>query len=137
MHSTPLGRLVPLAALVAVLALAACQPGGSSTTASPTALGSASALASASEDATASTAETGMCLDQDVIAAIDELDSGNLQTDPSPAQVADALEGLQLTGDAADARDAVVTRLREDPMNETAVVTSILALKAQVALPAC
>ena len=60
-----------------------------------------------------------------------------MDTDPSLTEVADALDGLDLSGAAADARDAAVTRLRESPPSESFVVTALMQLRSQVALPEC
>jgi hypothetical protein len=77
------------------------------------------------------------CLNADVVAALDELDSGNLDTDPAPAEVADALDALELDGPAAEARDNTVATLRESPLDEGGVVMSLQMLYSQVALPEC
>lgn len=120
-----------------ILALvAACQAPGtspSSTAVQPTA-SAATAIASASPS---STALAEGCLPPDVVAALDQIGNGDLDTDPSLEAVADALDGLELEGAAGEARDAFVDRLREEPPQESYVVTALLALRAQVALPEC
>lgn len=88
-------------------------------------------------DAGGSAGSATDCLSADVVAALDELDSGNLGTDPAPAEVADALAALELDGAAAEARDNTVATLRESPLNEAGVVQSLQMLYSQVALPEC
>lgn len=129
----------PAWAIAALLVLVACQaPGAATIQPTPSASTSSSAeeSASATESASASAA-TSACLDEDVIAAIDELDSGNLDTTPALTEIADALDTLELDGDQASARDGLVTQLRADPVNETGIVSAVLNLKANVDLQAC
>lgn len=77
------------------------------------------------------------CLSADVVAALDDIDGGNLDTDPPVRDVAEALDGLDLTGAAADARDSLVGALREDPPIESMVVSAALRLRSEIALPEC
>jgi hypothetical protein len=138
-------HLTLVGVLLAAAALSGCggSPAGTTSdepSATPTA-SEASATeapsATATASASASAAAEGSCLEADVVAALDELDSGNLATDPAPAEVADALDALELDGPAAEARDNTVATLRESPLNEAGVMISLQMLYSQVALPEC
>lgn len=61
---------------------------------------------------TAAASGNAECLDEDVIAAIGELDGGNFATDPSLSEIADALDSLDLAGPQDEARDRLVRNLR-------------------------
>jgi hypothetical protein len=140
-------RVMVAGLLVAAVAASGCGtapaatssvgPTSSASVASPTADATPAASPSAAASVPPSTAPEGSCLSADVVAALDELDSGNLETDPSITEVADALEALDLDGAAADARDAAVARLREEPPSESFVVSALLGLRTQVRLPEC
>jgi hypothetical protein len=112
-------------------------PTSSASLATPTANATPAGSPSTAASVPPSTVPQGSCLSPDVLAALDELDSGDLETDPSITAVADALEALDLDGAAADARDAAVARLREDPPGESFVVSALLNLRSQVRLPEC
>jgi hypothetical protein len=117
-----------------LIATAACQ------TATPAGTSSPSEQAShpvASESTAASASAAAGCLSPEVVAALDEIGDGNLDTDPPLDEVADALEAVPLEGAGADARDSLVTSLRATPPEETMIVTGFAFLRSQVALPEC
>ena len=128
------GRVLAPSTLIWIaLLVAACQ-GAPAATASP----SEPSTSAASESAEPSeSADAAACLDPDVVAAIEQLEEGDLDTETALTDVADALEALDLDGEAADARDSLVTTLREDAPDETAIVSGIAFLNSRVALPEC
>lgn len=135
-RATFMTRFIGGTALLAALTLAACQSATTVTT-SPSVAASSPGAATPTQTASGSSDATGSCLSTEVLAAIHELSGGNMDPDPGRGEVADALEALDLSGAAADARDAAVGHLRENPPGETQVITSILELRAQTALPEC
>jgi hypothetical protein len=135
-RATPLGRSA--LTLATLLILVACQgQGAASNQSTPSASTASSSEESASATETASAGATGSCVDQAVIDAIDEIDSGNFDTQPTLSEVADALDTLELEGDQATARDGFVQALRADPVEETRIVSAALNLRANLALDAC
>ena len=127
------GRVLAPSTLIWIaLLVAACQ-GAPAATASP----SEPSTSAASESAEPSESADAACLDPDVVAAIEQLEEGDLDTETALTDVADALEALDLDGEAADARDSLVTTLREDAPDETAIVSGIAFLNSRVALPEC
>lgn len=142
-----LNRIRLTAILVAIsVGAVACQTAEVAGTSEPVSEAPATAAATITSSPSPSVAESPMgtesagggdCLDGRVLAAIDELDGGELNTDPPRAEVADALEGLPMDGTAAEARDAFVDALREDPPNETNIVVQAMRLQSEIALPEC
>lgn len=88
--------------------------------------------------------EAGDCVDETVIAAIEELSSGNMETDPSRAEIAVALELLDLAGAEAEARDSMVIDLRKPitdganaPFTQSGMVMQAQFFRSQVGLSSC
>ena len=86
----------------------------------------------------------GGCVDETVIAAIEELGHGNMDTDPSRAEIAVALELLDLAGAEADARDSMVIDLRKPitdganaPFTQSGMVMQTQFFLSQVGLSSC
>jgi hypothetical protein len=69
--------------------------------------------------------------------AIQELDTGTLPTDPSPAEVADALDSLELEGSQDEARDRLVRHLRVPPEEEMDLVLSANIFQSEVEMEDC
>jgi hypothetical protein len=82
-------------------------------------------------------ASTGACVEPEVVAALREIRGGNFDADPGREQVADAIEGLSLDGDAADARDALAAALRDSGAESIRIISAAQAFAAQVAVPEC
>jgi uncharacterized protein (DUF2336 family) len=95
------------------------------------------ATEAATPSASESEAAEGACLDADVMAALQQLKGGTMDSDPSAADVADALESLEFDGAAADARDDAVNALRESPLEPWTIANVLNQLQATVALPEC
>lgn len=133
------GRSLSVLAASAVF-LAACGSAPAAST-SDAASGSAMATPAATEAATPSASESeaaeGACLDADVMAALQQLKGGTMDSDPSAADVADALESLEFDGAAADARDDAVNALRSSPLEPWTIANVLNQLQATVALPEC
>jgi hypothetical protein len=132
---------VPLVITVALLTIGCQQAAAPESSAEE--LSTATAAPSVAETATeaatpsASPSASGDCLDAAVVAALDEVRTGNLDTDPTLDQIADALEALPLEGPAADVRDGYVIDLRKEPPDEDGLVMGLNRLRAEVALPEC
>ena len=71
--------------------------------------------ASGPTDGPTAPAAPGTCLEADIIAAIGQIDSGEVDTDPTPAEVADALDNLDLDDREDGFRDTFVRTLRGQP----------------------
>ncbi|HEY6609178.1 MAG TPA: hypothetical protein VI277_08295 [Candidatus Limnocylindria bacterium] len=80
---------------------------------------------------------TANCVEDAVVAAIDQFGHGNLDTDPSREEIAVALELLDLAGAEAEARDSFVVDLRNDSIEEMGMQMSYNIFRAAVALPRC
>ena len=77
------------------------------------------------------------CLEQDVIEAIQELDTGTVPTDPSQAEVADALDTLDLVGSQDEARDRLVRNLRFEPEYEMDLALAAAIFQSEVSMEEC
>jgi hypothetical protein len=137
------GRSLSFLAASALL-LAACGSAPAATgseaasaTAAATPTPTEAATPIATPSASASEAAEGACLNEAIMAAYQELKSGTMDPDPSAADVADALEALELDGAAADARDDAVNALRESPLEPWTIANALNQLQATVALPEC
>ena len=84
-------------------------------------------------DGPTASAVPGVCLDQEVIEAIEQLLTGTVATDPPPAEVADALDGLDLVGRQGEARDRLVRNLRVPPEFEGDLVLAANIFMSEVA----
>ena len=83
-------------------------------------------------DGPTASAVPGVCLDQEVIDAIEQLLTGTVATDPPPAEVADALAGLALEGSQDEARDRLVRNLRVPPEFEGDLVLAANIFMSEV-----
>jgi MFS family permease len=72
------------------------------------------------------------CLAPEIEAAVEELSSGNLDTNPPLAEVADALAALELAGREAETRDFLVQAIRADSSDEFNIVFSAQRFRAEV-----
>lgn len=142
------------AVILVALPLAACG-GAAETSSAPSAAESATTpLSSDSESPAASTtpsdagpsetARPSACLDADVLAAFDAYAQGDIPSEPSMEEVADALEALELDGRTAEYRDGSVAALRGET-GETlaemklhdALLAGLLILRSDVDFVAC
>jgi len=96
----------------------------------------ATATAMVTEEATASPV-VGACLDEEVLDAVDEVRSGDLDTDPPIAEVADALDTLELEGRPDEVREQLVSALRANPTVDDDIVFAAVAFWAEVPVVEC
>jgi hypothetical protein len=134
--------------LLGALMLAACGASpGASTSSMPSVAASeteappastAPSVAAPSEDGAAS-----VCLNADILAALEAYRDGEAPADPSVDEVADAFAALQLDGRAAELRDGVVEALRGetgetlDEMKVHDAIFSLLPLMSEVNIGEC
>jgi hypothetical protein len=130
-------RIVAFVAVPLLVAMAACNATAPTTTPLASEVASEPPVSDAASAATTPSASSGPCLDADVVAALDEIRGGNFDTDPPREGVADALDTIQLDGDAAAARDSLADALRDADAEAFTIVSAAQALAAQVALPEC
>ena len=137
------------AVVLVALVLAACggaaevssapaEPSSAASQAEPPGPSAAPSEAAPSEDAVAS-----VCLEADVLAALEAYMDGEVPADPSMEEVADALEALELDGRPAEYRDGVVAALRGetgetlDEMKLHDAMFSLIPLQSEIALEEC
>ena len=135
-------RRIPLATPIAVMILvlaAGCQaPAAAPSSASEVAPGDESPRATASGTVPASASEVaGACLDEDVMDAVDQVRTGDLDTEPPIAEVADALDALELEGRSDEVRDGLVGALRASPTDPDAIVFLATTFWAEVPVAEC
>lgn len=131
-----------LALLTAVMALvlaAGCQaPAAAPSSATETTPSAQAATATATvTDEPTATSVVGACLDEDVLDAVDEVRSGDLDTDPPIAEVADALDTLELEGRPGEVREQLVSALRANPTVDDDIVFAAVAFWAEVPVEEC
>jgi hypothetical protein len=73
-----------------------------------------------------------VCLAEEVESAIEGYSGLDPVTDPPADEVADALAALDLTGSAADARDALIRALAADPTDEASLALGANRFRAEV-----
>ena len=93
-------------------------------------------MASATDEPTASSV-VGACLDEEVLDAVDEVRSGDLDTDMPIAEVADALDTLELEGRPDEAREQLTSALRANPTVDDDIVLAAVAFWAEVPVEEC
>ncbi len=137
------------AAVLVALSLTACggaaqvssapaEPSVAASQSEPPAASTAPSQAEPSQDAVAS-----VCLESDILAALDAYKDVQVPADPSMDEVATALEALELDGRAAEYRDGVVEALRGetgetlDEMKLHDAMFSLLPLQSEVDLVEC
>lgn len=137
------------AVIVVALSLAACggaaeaspspaEPSAVASVAEPPAGSTAPSQAAPSEDSVAS-----VCLEADILAALEAYMDVEVPDDPSMEEVADALEALELDGKAAEYRDGVVAAFRGetgetlDEMKLHDAMFSLIPLQSEIALVEC
>ncbi|MFN2419425.1 MAG: hypothetical protein ABR593_10955 [Candidatus Limnocylindria bacterium] len=79
----------------------------------------------------------GACLDEEVIDAVDQVRTGDLDTDPPIGEVADALETLELEGRPDEIRERLVSTLRASPTVQDDIVFAAVAFWAEVPVVEC
>ena len=136
------------AAVLVALSLMACGGGAQVSSApaepslaasqSPPPASAAPSQAEPSEDAVAT-----VCLESDILAALEAYMDVEVPADPSMDEVADALEALELDGQAAEYRDGVVEAFRGetgetlDEMKLHDAMFSLIPLQSEVDLVEC
>ena len=125
---------IPLAVMALLLAAGCQAPAAAPSSASeatPSAQ-SATATATGTDEPT-----VGACLDEEVLDAVDEVRSGDLDTDPPIAEVADALDALELEGRPDEVREQLVSALRANPTVDDDIVFAAVAFWAEVPVVEC
>lgn len=142
-----INRSAPL--VLIAIALVACGGAGevSSSQAAPSAAASRAASlapsAAPSEAEPSQSAGAAVCLEPDILAALESYRDVEVPTDPSMDEVADALAALELEGRAAEFRDNVVAAFRgetgetDDEMKLHDAMFSLIPLQSEVALVEC
>jgi hypothetical protein len=117
---------------------APAEPSVAASQAEPAAASAAPSQAAPSEDSVAS-----VCLEADILDALEAYKDVEVPADPSMDEVADALEALELDGRAAEYRDDVVEALRGetgetlDTMRLHDAMFSLIPLQSEVDLVEC
>ena len=130
-----------LALLVAV-SIAGCGTADAPSETATSATTGTSSPAPASPTATVTAGPTasqvvGACLDEEVIDAVDQVRTGDLDTDPPIGEVADALETLELEGRPDEIRERLVSTLRASPTVQDDIVFAAVAFWAEVPVVEC
>ena len=144
-------RWFGVALLCGLLALGGCT-GGTAPASSSAAVSEEPSIAAsepetpsaaASSSAPSASAAASVCLEPDVLAAIEAYKDGDVPEHPSMDEVADALAALELDGNASDYRDGVVEALRGetgetlDTMKIHDAMFSLIPLQSEIALDEC
>lgn len=144
----------PAAALLVALSVAGCGGAAQVSSSSPDPSVAASALdgpPSPSDVATTAPSQAApsdgsvasVCLEADILAALEAYRRVEIPDDPSMEEVADALEALELEGKAAGYRDGVVAAFRGetgetlDSMKLHDAIFSLIPLQSEIDLVEC
>ena len=129
---------MPLAVMAIVLAAGCQAPAAAPSSAAETTPSAqlATPMASATDEPTASSV-VGACLDEEVLDAVDEVRSGDLDTDMPIAEVADALDTLELEGRPDEVREQLTSALRANPTVDDDIVLAAVAFWAEVPVEEC